>query len=90
MRVNVAYLGVGVSLVVTSVCTLLYVYAFASMVDPVRPDYWVEVLRRMYRLYDPGIVTYAASVFLLVGLVLSLCGVFGRAIKRTGRKKGQD
>lgn len=77
-RINLTCLAIGASLVCTSTCILMYVYAFASMVDPARPDYWAEVLKRMFRVYDPGAVTYPAAAFLILGTVVFVSSLFVR------------
>lgn len=61
----------GIGLILISGIMLLYVYAFASMVDPdLSPaERRRTILQKMYVSLDPGIFCWIATVSLLVGAI---------------------
>ncbi len=73
MKYNLHLLPLGVVLLATASAFLFYVFAFASLgIDPdvPKPERTQQILWRMVRWPDPGIVTLPAAGAFIGGFVL--------------------
>ena len=72
----------GIGILLLSGFFLLWVFALASMTDDTDPNYWSEVLNKMFGLQYGARVAIPASFGLLLGIASVVLGIYKAGAKR--------